>query len=206
MPPVNFTLRIFNFHVDQMLELGYPVESLAVDIAEALATKHWIANVDAYDIEFVLGSGEKTYSCDTLTSLNIEANDINTLKLHTDFESLLNMNATRQTTRLWVLDFNLCNVWNENTAIHNSETLVSHLVEAFYENDPYYPLPLMENPADQSLWTVFSESSLTKATAVLRIKDERLASLPQQFIDGCIQRERINLEKGLEHGHRGLKQ
>ncbi|KAJ5590532.1 zinc finger protein-domain-containing protein [Penicillium hetheringtonii] len=206
-PPVNFALRNFNLHLDQMLELGYPVEKLAVDIAEALATIHWVANVDSYDIEFVLGSeGEKTYSHDLLKSLNIEPDDINGINPHTDFESLLKMNFMRRTTRLWVLDFNLCNVWNEETAIHHPETLVSHLVEAFYENDPYFPLPLMDNPVDQSLWTLFSESYLTKATAVLRDKDERLASLPQQFIDRCIQRERINLEKGLGHGHRDLKQ
>ncbi len=54
-PPLSFTLRNFNLHLDQMLDLRLPVISYASAMASALATIHWDANIDGYDIEFVLG-------------------------------------------------------------------------------------------------------------------------------------------------------
>src|SRR5690606_18752349 len=62
-PPANFSLRNYNLHLDQMLDLNLPVYDYATAIAEALAIIHWAANVDGYDIEFVLGSeAEMTYT------------------------------------------------------------------------------------------------------------------------------------------------
>ncbi|GLI75226.1 hypothetical protein PoHVEF18_003479 [Penicillium ochrochloron] len=52
----NFTLRNYNLHLDQMLELGLPVLLFASTMGEALANIHWAAHVDGYDIEFELGS------------------------------------------------------------------------------------------------------------------------------------------------------
>ncbi|KIL87521.1 hypothetical protein FAVG1_09228 [Fusarium avenaceum] len=52
----NFTLRNFNFHLDQMIEMQLPVVKYAEVIGEALAILHWGACIDAYDVEFVLGS------------------------------------------------------------------------------------------------------------------------------------------------------
>lgn len=206
-PPPNFTLRNFNLHLDQMVDLKYPVHSLATAIGEALAIIHWSANVDAYDIEFVLGSeGDRKYGQDFLASLRMSSDDVAAMAPHTDIEALLTVNFMRRTTRLWVLDFNLCNSWDETAAVNNSESLVAHLAKAFFENDPYYPLPLMEDVLEQNLWDTFRSSYIAKASQVLHAKDERLAGLPHKFIDGCIQREKESLEKGLGHGHRELKQ
>lgn len=76
-PAPNFTLRNFNLHLDQMLDLSYPVNSLARAIGEALATIHWSANVDAYNIKFVLGSdGEKEYRQDALSALRLDSTEV----------------------------------------------------------------------------------------------------------------------------------
>lgn len=206
-PPPNFTLRNFNLHLDQMIDLRYPVDKLASDMGEALAIMHWSANIDAYDVEFVLGcEGERKYGQDIFSALNMTPSEVTTMEPHTDIESLLTINFMRRTTRLWVLDFNLCHAWNEDVATHNPDSLISHLVEAFYENDPYYPLPLMEDHLEQKLWDMFSKSYIAKSSQVLLGKEQRLTRLPQMFIDGCIRREKDSLDKGLGHGHRDLKQ
>ncbi|KAH7156717.1 zinc finger protein-domain-containing protein [Dactylonectria macrodidyma] len=177
----NFSLRNFNLHLDQMLALELPVEDYARAIAEALAVIHWDANSDAYDIEYVLGS-EAAVVSDTTTL---------------DFKT--------RTIRIWVLDFNLCSRWEEAVGWQCPEALIDQLVFAFFENDPYYPLPLMENGADQKLWGVFRERYLAKAQEVLSGKDKRLNTLPAKFIDSCVAREQGKLEKGLGHGHRDFK-
>lgn len=207
MPPPNFTLRNFNLHLDQMADLNFPVYNLAHAIGEALAIIHWSANVDAYDIEFVLGSeGDNQYSRDVFSTLRLTSDKIAAMPPHTDIESLLNVNSMQRTTRVWVLDFNLCHIWDDQAAMNNPKALIDHLMVGFFENDPYYPLPLMENILDKRLWEIFSSSYLTKASKVQRGKDSRLTCLPQKFIDGCIEREAESLRKGLGHGHRQEKQ
>ncbi|PYH83239.1 hypothetical protein BO82DRAFT_332101 [Aspergillus uvarum CBS 121591] len=52
-----FSLRNFPLHVDQMAELGISTEDVdcyAGIMGEALATFHWVAKMDANDVEFVL--------------------------------------------------------------------------------------------------------------------------------------------------------
>ncbi|KAJ5885787.1 zinc finger protein-domain-containing protein [Penicillium tannophilum] len=206
-PSANFTLRNFNLHLDQMIELGLPVKHLAIDIGEALAVVHWSAHVDGYDIEFVLGSEESMeYTSDLCLTRKLNVAQLATISPHTDIESLMPFEFEPRTTRLWILDFNLCNIWDESVALKNPETLISHLVLSFFENDPYYPLPLLEDCLDRELWEVFSTSYLQRADQVIQGKDPRLASLPQKFIDGCVHRERRSLEYGLGHGHREWKQ
>lgn len=208
LPPTpNFTLRNINLFLDQQLELNLPVQLFAAAMGEALAIIHWAANVDAYDIEFVLGSeGEISYTRGVLLSLDMRAEQLKAMKPHTNLDSMMKVNCKRRTTRLWILDFNLCNTWNEEVGWKNPEALISHLVTAFFENDPYYPLPLMELDVDKELWLVFSAAYLKKAGEILREKDHRLAGLPQKFIDGCVLREQTNLAKNLGHGHREFKQ
>lgn len=205
-PPLNFTLRNFNLHLDQMVELGLPIESYATAIGEALAIIHWAARVDGYDIEIVLGSeGNVTYSRDVHRLLDLSPEEVATLPPFTDIETLMTVNFKRRTTRLWILDFNLCNNFSEQVAQEHPEVLIKHLVTAFYENDPYYPLPCMDLELDQKLWAIFSARYLKKGKEILE-GDERLAVLPRMFIDACILREQENLANGLGHGHREDKQ
>ncbi|KAF4972336.1 hypothetical protein FSARC_1058 [Fusarium sarcochroum] len=64
----NFSLRNFNLHLDQMIEMNLPAETYARVIGQALAIIHWVANVDGYDIEFVLG-GEASGSTGKATRI-----------------------------------------------------------------------------------------------------------------------------------------
>ncbi|KAK3385677.1 zinc finger protein-domain-containing protein [Podospora didyma] len=178
-PMANFPLRNFNLHLDQMLQLGLPVEDYAAAMGEALALIHWSANVDGYDIEFVLGSEAE--------------------------QSPKVPSTTLRQIRMWVLDFNLCTSWEENLAINNPDAVIQQLVLAFFENDPYYPLPLMESDIEETLWSKFAGEYARKAELLLRGKDETLAKLPSAFLDACIQREKRKLQTGRGHGHRDYK-
>jgi hypothetical protein len=194
--------------LDQTIELDLPVKLYAAAIADALAIIHWAVNVDAYDIEFVLGSeGDVTYTRDISQVLNLTLEQISTMETYTDLEALMMVNFPQRTTRLWVLDFNPCNTWKEETAWKHPEVLVNQLVVSFFENDPYYPLPPMDIDVDKDLWEIFSTKYLERASQILEApgKDERLANLPRKFVDACIERERRNLASKLGHGHRQFK-
>lgn len=78
-----FTLRNKPLYVDQLVELGLPIESYAREMADALAIIYWHAHKDANDIEFVIApprQGEAAIHSDMLGS-----------------------------HRLWVLDFDCVN-------------------------------------------------------------------------------------------------
>lgn len=206
----NFTLRNFNLCLDQMLEIGLLVESFATAMAEALAIIHWEAKVDAYGIEFVLGSEAQMTDDDTPPSRALEIPLID-LPPHTDIESpldtdpeaLMCVNFQARFSRLWILDFNRCTTFSEQDMIERPDSVLTHLVDAFFDNDPYYPLPLMELDIDQEMWKAFCTAYLRKAKEILTGQDPQLVSLPERFIDLCVARERANLSKGLGHGHRG---
>ncbi|KAJ5081919.1 zinc finger protein-domain-containing protein [Penicillium alfredii] len=203
----NFTLRNYNLCLDQVVELNLPVELYAAGIGEALAIIHWAANVDGYEVEFVLGSeGDARYTQDISSSLNLTWEQLAAMSPHSNVDSLMRANFKRRTTRLWVLDFNLCNMWEEKVGWEDPDSLISHLVVAFFENDPYFPLPLMELDIDRQLWATFTAAYLSKAGHILAAPGkERLVSLPQRFIDACVLREQESLDKGLGHGHRECK-
>lgn len=203
----NFTLRNFNLCLDQMLDLDLPVNDYASAMGEALAVTHWHANVDAYDVEFVLGS-EAPFPCtNVVTAWELTPEFVSALRPHTNLNSLMAPNFRKRTTRIWILDFNLCNRWEEKTGWEHSDALIDQLVLAFFENDAYYPLPVMEGDVEQSLWRMFTHSYLEKSRTILEAdgKDKRLHKLPAMFINGCIDRETQNIGKGLGHGHRDLK-
>ncbi|KAK0722596.1 hypothetical protein B0T26DRAFT_630144, partial [Lasiosphaeria miniovina] len=155
VPAANFTLRNFNLHLDQMLDLGLPVAQYAAAVGAALAAMHWGANVDGYDVEFVLGGDDQS----------------------------------RTAARIWVLDFNLCTAWDEAVAVAHPDALVAQLVVAFFENDPYFPLPLAEQADDCVLWHVFYAEYRSAAARVLEGKPRELAALPGRFLDACVERE-----------------
>jgi hypothetical protein len=204
----NFTLRNFNLHLDQMLELGLPVYDYAQAMGEALAVIHWKAKIDGYDIEFVLGSeAQELYTQDISLAPGLMLNDVSELRPHTDMDAMLRGNFLKRITRLWVLDFNLCGFqWKTHHAMteEGAKTIIEQLVIAFFENDPYYPLPEMETQADQELWSVFSTKYLEVGRRILE-GEASIQQLPQTFINACIQREKVKLAEGLGHGHRNEK-
>ncbi|KAK0704831.1 zinc finger protein-domain-containing protein [Lasiosphaeris hirsuta] len=203
----NFSLRNFNFCPDQMLELELPVEEYTRAMAGCLALIHWDAHMDGYDVEFVLGSDDEiSYTTHVTQSLGVDVEPIEQLPKHSDIEVLQRVNLQRRVTRPWVLDFNLCNRFpkDDTFILEHEEELVNQLVLAFFENDPYYPLPLMEMDVDKKLWTIFRREYEKKAEEILGAS-ETMRHLPIKFLDACVERERRKLEKGLGHGHRGFK-
>ncbi|KAK4183639.1 zinc finger protein-domain-containing protein [Podospora australis] len=207
-PTPNFSLRNFNFCLDQMLELGLPVREYAREIASCLAILHWHARMDGYDIEFVLGSdAEPSYITTHVTeSLGIDVEDLEELPKHTDSEVSLRLGLQRRAVRLWVVDFNLCNRFPMKNAfiLEHEKEFISQLVLAFFENDPYYPLPLMELDVDRELWSIFRQEYEKMAAEILS-ESETLKPLPRKFLDACVEREQRKLEEGLGHGHRDFQ-
>ncbi|KAB5527934.1 zinc finger protein-domain-containing protein [Coniochaeta sp. 2T2.1] len=211
----NFSLRNFNLCLDQMLDLKLPVNYYASAMGEALAVIHWQANVDGYDIEFVLGTDELPADSPEqpvrtrLTSVEAEgrAPIISTTAIPLDTTVPAEIQERKLQASMWVLDFNLCNRWNEWIGWQQPDVLVEQLVLAFFENDPYYPRPLMEGELEQSIWNSFHTSYLDKAIEILHAagKDVRLRHLPGMFADACIARERAKIEADSGHGHRDLK-
>ncbi|KAM0350703.1 hypothetical protein ACHAPU_003197 [Fusarium lateritium] len=154
----NFSLRNFNLHLDQMIEMNLPVERYAAVIGEALAILHWSVFIDAYDVEFVLGSEV--------------------------------VSETEVTTRIWVLDFNLCSLFDEETAIEHPAEVIDQLVISFFENDPYYPRPTADGEVERQVWDAFKAAYISTAEGILSgaNADDSLSKLPQKFIDTCIER------------------
>jgi len=184
----NFTLRNFNLHLDQMLELNLPVSLYAHAIGEALATIHWGACVDGYDIEFVLGGeGNAGTSCNenVTHSLQLTEEQVCNMTSNDEMDSAVRTNFKQRATHIWVLDFNLCSFWRREIGYEDPDALISHLVQAFFQNDPYYPRPHCNDGNDQSLWSTFSVSYRQKGNEILG-EDERLVDLPGRFIDACV--------------------
>lgn len=204
----NFSLRNFNFHVNQMREIKLPVHDYARDIGEALAILHWAAHINAYDVEFVMGS-EPWYVNGRDRAGNAEHRghfDTPDLRAGVDFSKRL--------TRMWVLDFNLCNRLPMNRLEEPgvADAILGMLVIGLFENDPYYPLPLAEATEDQELWEEFQATYVSMAKKILSSDSSKWATwandqkLPERFIAMCIEREKKNLGDGKGHGYREEKQ
>ena len=113
-PQVFFSLRNYPLHLDQMEELGLgdgDIKGYARTMAEALAMMHWVAEVDANDVEFVLApprAGEEK---------------------RPRWRNVLGEHV------MWLLDFDCCR------PMAMDEEGVEQAVAAFSRNDPFYPRP-----------------------------------------------------------------
>jgi hypothetical protein len=140
------------------------------NIAHALAVLHWRANVDANDVEFVLGGSPKVSGKPTEQEVLSATKDTAASLYFTDFE--------HRTTSLWLLDFNQC-----NTFAHDGAGL-KKLVEGFWFNDPYYPRPNASNNNDRELWSIFSEHYLKVSAELTPMWSEG----PRLFIDAIVEK------------------
>ncbi|CAK96308.1 zinc finger protein [Aspergillus niger CBS 101883] len=106
-------------YLDQMEDIGISIENMqkyARMMGEALATLHWLGEMDGNDIEFVLAPlpfDEQQPNTDLITDV---------LGQHT----------------MWMLDFDLCQ------PMPMSDDGVQQAVTAFWRNDPFYPRPQRE--------------------------------------------------------------
>ncbi|KAI9036041.1 zinc finger protein [Aspergillus affinis] len=114
-----FSLQNFPLHVDQMTELGIPsddIDCYAAMMGEALATLHWLGEMDGNDVEFVLAP---------LPRRRDETNN-------TDYTTITNVLGKHT---MWMLDFDLCR------SLSMDLDGVQQAVNAFFKNDPFTPRP-----------------------------------------------------------------
>lgn len=190
-----FSLRNFNLCLDQMQNLQLDVEYYARRMAEALAIMHWEARIDAADVEFVLGSAPCVPHIGSLpTSAELE-NLPENVSTHPDVD------FTRRTLHVWLLDFNQCH------KISMDEAGVDQAVTRFFVNDPYYPRPHSKINDDETLWQTFKKHYLIVSNHIV---DADYEHLPLQFIQKVNDQWLARLEKmkeakvrseimGLEH-------
>ncbi len=116
-------------------------------MAFALALMHWSVGTNAADVEFVLGS--------TPANRPLKYAEIQNLPPHTD------IGHEHRPVHMWLLDFNQCG------AISKDEAGVVSAVDAFWQNDPYYPRPVPPADQDFGLWEVFRDEYLERSREIL---------------------------------------
>lgn len=166
-PGEPFSLRNFELSLDRMNEIGIDPLQFVAPMAESLALMHWKANQDARDVEFVLGSapeGRKITSRD-FAELNKMGNPVTTWQDPRDIAEN-NLTYTRRTVCMWLLDF------NQVSRITKDAQGVEKAVDAFWQNDPYYP-----RPWSPQLWEQFKSAYLAFSS---KISPGNV--LPEQFI------------------------
>lgn len=151
-----FSLRNYPMHVDQLEELGLPIDTYAEIMADALASMHWIAEFDANDIEFVLAP-VRNHQDHRQDDCSIQSTILGN---HT----------------VWLLDFDCCRKMSMN------KEGVEQAVTAFIRNDPFYPRPGLECSQNRNLWDLFAHRYLETSLGILEASDKR-SGLPKLFID-----------------------
>ena len=163
------TLRNFPLRLNMMEDLEVETSKLSNEMAIGLAIMHWQAQVDGMDAEFVLGSSA------TRDSEQPRGYDDISAPPH----SVSRTNFKRRAVHVWMLDFD-----KAREIELRKEDIDKKLVPAFLGNDPYYPMPNV----DEKLWDEFCKSYLKASELVLRGKDvdEQVMRLPQRFLDKVI--------------------
>lgn len=182
-----FKLRNFILYLDDMQNFEIDTAELAIQMAHALAIMHWVAGIDANDVEFVLGSSPQRNPTEPLLNIPEDLSLEEMEKMPTDRSTwdLHHRNFRRHTTHLWLLDFNRCGRFEPNDAG------VQKLVRAFFDNDPYYPRPHGQTAKDQQLWCIFRDCYLQMSTTYT---DQEQRGLPAVFIGSIVDEQRKRME------------
>ncbi|KAJ4523358.1 hypothetical protein HRR83_000006 [Exophiala dermatitidis] len=159
-----FSLRNYPLHLNQAEDLGLPILEYARAMADTLAMMHWMARIDANDVEFVLG-GVRTKSDSELASDHSEY-------IH-DFLG---------THSMWVLDFDCCRPMTMDDAG------IDQAARAFLRNDPFFPRPTTgtEFP-DSTLWTEFRNRYLESSKNIVPGSCLAYLNLPGKFIQRVVE-------------------
>jgi hypothetical protein len=177
-----FSLRNFKLHLNQMVEIQLDVEKLARTMAIALATMHWAAQIDARDVEFVLGSSTE------LTPLRWDLSAIEKLEteIYTGPPSYVDHDFFTRVTEFWVLDF------NQVRTITKDETGIAQAIQAAQINDPYIPKPLQESAVERKVWNAFVRAYLDQSRIILEGEGEapEVLALPGKFLLGLVEAQR----------------
>ena len=180
------SLRNFPMRLNMIEDLGLEKSVLATEMAIALAVIHWQAQVDAMDVEYVLGSAPAMSSnrrrVPTTRDSTRVAPDPGVLPrlllpapLLTEPCEVHGLNFTTRPVHMWVLDF------DKASSIQLTPNDVDKkLVPAFLGNDPYYPRP----DVDEELWEIFNSVYLRASSLILDNRKERgrAMRLPKRFV------------------------
>ena len=154
----------------------------ALRMADVLAIMHWEAQIDAADVEFVLG-GPPCLAQDPIPALE-------KLK-QLEKDSTTGVDAVQSqaaATHMWLLDFNQCQ------PISMDEEGVHQAVKRFFDNDPYYPRPSAAvGSPDERLWEIFAMRYLETSGSIIGADKDR-RRLPITFIEEAKEAMRIRLE------------
>lgn len=90
---------------------------------------------------------------------------------------------------MWLLEFNLVR------RIEFNEDGVDQMVDAFRQNDPYFPIPLQDHPVSKRLWNRFAESFLKVATTALRDEEPKVKGLHLLFLRRLVDEHRRKMGK-----------
>ena len=144
-------------------------------MADALAVLHWHTNIDAMDIEIVLGSSPQNDQNDR-RRIPIEKLVTATIPTST-FEYLTNSdpNFAERVASLWLLDIDAC------TVISIDGAGVNKACKAFVETDLYCPRPHSSDSFAQQLWNSFGNRYITTSKKIL---DQSHQDLPAKFLHG----------------------
>ncbi|KAF5963304.1 triacylglycerol lipase II precursor [Fusarium coicis] len=150
-----FSLRNFPLDLDRMIELGLDVQNYTKVMAEGLAFLHWVARIDANDVEFVLARSRSTlYS-----------------RPYSPFDTTI-----FGTHSMWIIDFDCCN------PVTMDESGAATAAECFWRNDPYYPRPGSAETSDQELWCAFKDHYLEVSGEMLKKEEQSVKGLPKLLI------------------------
>lgn len=127
---------------------------------------HWAVGTDAADVEFVLGTAPARRF--------LKFAEVRDLPPRSNVSVL---DFKHRSIHLWLLDFNQCG------EITRDDAGVDSAVNAFWENDPYYPRPVPPTDQDHSLWEVFRAGYLKHSSSILGPESQ----LAEAFIDRVIQ-------------------
>ncbi len=188
--PMATTLQNFQADLTIIDELQLEKKHHACVMAVALAEMHWTVQVDAADVEFVLGTAPE--------GLKLKPAEVKALTPRTETTGLLNFK--RRSVHVFLLDFNHCR------PIVMDEAGVTQAVAAFWQNDPYYPRPHPVGHPDEPLWNAFREQYLDQSTRCLNEAAKQLG-LAEKFILGVVAeaKRRANSGDGPPHGRRSSR-
>jgi hypothetical protein len=150
-----FSLRNFPLDLDRMIELGLDVQNYTKVMAEGLAFLHWVARIDANDVEFILARSRSTlYS-----------------RPYIPFDTTI-----FGTHSMWIIDFDCCN------PVTMDENGAATAAKCFWRNDSYYPRPGSAETSDQELWCAFKDHYLEVSGEVLKKEEQSVKGLPKLLI------------------------
>jgi hypothetical protein len=176
-PYMNFNLRNFPLYLDQIVGLELSADDITSTLASTLAVIHFKAEIDARDVEFVLGTAPSFSHNQAPTSAEILTGS----PRMSSAPAGTGINFTNRWIHLWVLDFNEC------APITMDETGMETAAVAFHQNAPYCPRPpraaTVSNAEMDEVWVTFEQSYLRTSSTVLRERAMDPQRLPRLFIE-----------------------